>query len=178
MDTGLPFWGLSGGMRYMAVVKTFFLLMAALVLQSCSIAVGNKFAGFESVSEAQATIYVLRTEGGAAFRAIDSSTTGSYPEIMVNGQPIGLLKRGGYLMTNVAPGKVTVATIPGFNWSLGKQSVDLDAKGGERYFIQLNTAFSPIVPAGKPLYTRVVGVSFLQIGEARASEILKELSLP
>lgn len=152
-----------------------YLLLTVLFLQGCSLAVGKKFAQLEPVEPELSHVYLLRVEGGKSFDQGGSGTTGAFPDIAVNGQDIGSLKRGGYLFTKVPPGKVVLKTLDTLSWWPSPLvSREFQAEKGRRYFFKLSTSYGGQTTDRR----RVVVVGLDQVPEAEAIPFLMNLQLP
>ncbi|WP_036838816.1 DUF2846 domain-containing protein [Polaromonas sp. CF318] len=160
-----------------------FLLLCLLgtcaLLQGCAIAMGNKFTEMQPQEPDFAHIYFLRIEGGKTISDSRRDRTGAFPDISVNGQNVGSLKRGGYLFVKVPPGQISIKTLDTPTWWPAPMlSRELKAEKRTRYFYLLSSSDGGLVNPKAGSGNWIVNLSFERISEAEAVPILKGLQLP
>lgn len=156
-----------------------FLLGACTLLQACAVAMGSKFTEMPPLEPDFAHIYFLRIEGGKNISDSRRDRTGAFPDISVNGQNVGSLKRGGYLFVKVPPGKISIKTLDTVSWWPAPTfSRELMAEKEMRYFYLLSSSYGGQVNPNARSGDWIVKVQFERVSEADAVPILRGLQSP
>lgn len=120
---------------------------------------GTPFPGFESDSENSGYIYVYRPEKFFWFKA--------YPNVSVNGEVVGELRNGTYIVVSVPEGEHSVTVHRNGYWGVPDSQIKLFVKNGDSAFVEVQPHMESLlqvilVAASAGLMAETTGVGVLR----------------
>lgn len=149
----------------MNLKRCTLVLLAALVLAGCG-ASGPQFRPeLIENSDAMSTIFVYRMS-----QFVGKGYTAS---IVLDGQPMGRLKDGGYIYTSVPPGRHVVEIHKSFLETGGRYPTELNTEAGQTYFVRYDQT-AQVIGYGSGL-TPMVRDGFSLVPQEQALRELQSL---
>lgn len=129
-------------------------------LMGCS-AAGPKFVSsqMESVSSTSSHVYI--------FRESEFFQSGSYPGIKIDGEKVGALRNGGYIVAKVDPGPHRILV----DWGGPPTRFKISTEGGKRHYVRV--AIETTSVSGSSISWRI---SVNEVPEPKALEALSALN--
>ena len=111
--------------------KYLFILALMIFLEACG-AYGKRFTNLDLVEDKKGVLYIYRPT-----RLLHG---GTWPTINIDGQKVGSLKNGGYLVKEISPGKHVVEITGNIfigGWMHRSFEVPIDIDAGEYSFLRI-----------------------------------------